>query len=241
MRSDLEIQFASETSSIPSQTSMLKEISRLETKQPLLSKIKGGLRKLAIAAGIFTAGFGTGRYTYTPPPPYVERIIDGDTFVLNNDKEIRVFGIDAPEKGQPFYEAAQARLRQLLKGKTPGEDLDVQSKSSSFGRQVAILWVNDKDIGAIMVKEGLAFSELKYGKDKYRSEENEAIQAKRGVWTLPNGGERPWDFRAKKGKNVSGLMEENPLDFGPKQINREKLCQTDRFEEHAFRPSIFRI
>jgi len=231
----LEIQFASETLSIPSQPSMSEE-----KKQPLLSKIQGVLRKLAIAAGIFTVGFGTGRYTYTPPPPSVARIIDGDTFVLSNDKEIRVFGIDAPEKGQPFYEEAQARLRQLVKGKTPGEDLDVKSKSSSFGRQVAILEVNDKDIGAIMVKEGLAFSELKYGKDKYRLEEDEAINAKRGVWTLPNGGERPWDFRVKKGKKVSWLME-NPLELTPERLNRWQCYQTERFDQGVFRPTLFRV
>jgi endonuclease YncB( thermonuclease family) len=214
--------------------------SRADTNASLGSTVKRWLKKLAIATGLFTVGFGTGRYTYTPPAPYVERIIDGDTFILNNDKEIRVFGIDAPEKGQPFYEEAQARLRQLLKGKTPGEDLDVKSKSSSFGRQVAILEVNDKDIGAIMVKEGLAFSELKYGKDKYRSEEDEAIKAKRGVWTLPNGGERPWDFRAKKGKKVSWMMK-NPLELTPERLNRGEFCQTGSVGPPIFRPALFSV
>ncbi len=96
------------------------------------------------------------------------------------------------------------------------------SKSSSFGRQVALLEVNHKDIGALMVKEGLAFSELKYGKDKYRAEEDEAKKAGRGIWTQPNGGERPWDFRAKRGnakrgKTVSLLdMPMHPCNLGPR-------------------------
>jgi endonuclease YncB( thermonuclease family) len=185
-----------------------------DSPPPFGDKVKSWLKRLALVTGIFTAGFGTGRYTYTPPPPSVARIIDGDTVVLTNDKEIRVFGIDAPEKGQPFYAEAQARLRQLVKDKTPGQDLDVSSKGRNYGRQVAILWVQDTDIGAIMVKEGLAFSELKYGKDIYRAEEKEANQAKRGVWTLPNGGVRPWDFRANKGNGKAqkvSVFIENPL------------------------------
>ena len=34
----------------------------------------------------------------------VNRIIDGDTFLLENGEIVRMLGIDAPERGQPGYD-----------------------------------------------------------------------------------------------------------------------------------------
>lgn len=47
------------------------------------------------------------------------RVIDGDTLRCGRER-IRVQGVDTPEKGQPGYEAAKERLRQLTEGRTSG-------------------------------------------------------------------------------------------------------------------------
>jgi endonuclease YncB( thermonuclease family) len=46
------------------------------------------------------------------PATPVHRVIDGDTFVSAN-ATIRLFGVDTPERGEPCFDEATDRLRQL--------------------------------------------------------------------------------------------------------------------------------
>jgi endonuclease YncB( thermonuclease family) len=46
---------------------------------------------------------------------------------------------------------------------------------------VATCTVNGRDLGSILVSEGLAISETNYG-DPYRQQENEARERGRGMW-----------------------------------------------------------
>lgn len=50
-----------------------------------------------------------------------------------------------------------------------------------YQRNVAVCTVNGRDLGGILVREGLAISEPNYG-DPYRAEEQEAQRDQRGVW-----------------------------------------------------------
>ncbi|EGO3302088.1 thermonuclease family protein [Salmonella enterica] len=82
----------------------------------------------------------------------VVRVIDGDTVVVLTKSErtvrVRLTGIDAPEKGQPFGQCA----RQFL--------------ASRFGRIVEVtgdrilgtLWVDGRDINAELVCGALAWA-----------------------------------------------------------------------------------
>ena len=40
----------------------------------------------------------------------VTSVIDGDTLILDNDKVVRLIGIDSPEKDQKFYYEAKDEL-----------------------------------------------------------------------------------------------------------------------------------
>ena len=60
--------------------------------------------------------------TLTPPleitSAIVSKVIDGDTIKLQNGERVRLLGINTPEMGQPYYEEATNRLKELiLKGK----------------------------------------------------------------------------------------------------------------------------
>lgn len=56
----------------------------------------------------------------------VTSVIDGDTFIVSpswtwngqSGDRVRPTGFDAPEKGQPGYEAAKQKLTKLILGKT---------------------------------------------------------------------------------------------------------------------------
>lgn len=56
----------------------------------------------------------------------------------------------------------------------------VQSRDR-YRRIVTTCTVNGRDLGAILVREGLAISETNYG-DPYRREENQARERGRGMW-----------------------------------------------------------
>lgn len=73
--------------------------------------------------------------------------------------------------------AATARARQLAAN---GAHCTVQSRDR-YQRIVATCTVAGEDIGATLVREGLAISETNYG-DPYRQQENEARERGRGMW-----------------------------------------------------------
>ncbi|HBV13392.1 MAG TPA: hypothetical protein DEB60_09750 [Brevundimonas sp.] len=72
---------------------------------------------------------------------------------------------------------ATERARQLAPG---GARCTVQNRDR-YQRIVATCTVNGRDLGSILVREGLAISETNYG-DPYRRQENEARERGRGVW-----------------------------------------------------------
>jgi len=113
----------------------------------------------------------------------VTKVIDGDTFLIEGGHSVRILGIDADERGYPCYDEAKERLEELIlnkevrleKGK---EDFD------HYCRYLRYIFVNDKNVGLELVKEGLAVARF-YPEDvKYREEislaEKEAREKKIG-------------------------------------------------------------
>lgn len=80
------------------------------------------------------------------------KVHDGDTFYANGQK-YRVRGIDTPELGQPKSEAAKQRLGQLL---SSGQITTVPRAVDKYGRTVADVYVNGRNVADVMKAEGLA-------------------------------------------------------------------------------------
>ena len=130
------------------------------------------------------------------PPPIagMARASDGDSFWLGEDR-VRLLGLDAPELSQDCATAdgkrwscgrvARDRMAALL-SKGPAdcrpEDRD------RYDRLLARCSVGDKDLGAVMVSEGLAIASGGYAR-----EETAARKARRGIWA--GSFERPSDWR----------------------------------------------
>jgi endonuclease YncB( thermonuclease family) len=91
-------------------------------------------------------------------------VIDGDTFRMGGNS-IRLQGIDAPESeqtctdGWPAGDAARRALAALLAGGVPQCE---RVTTDSYGRTVAICRVNGEDIGAVLVRRGLAWAYTSY-------------------------------------------------------------------------------
>jgi endonuclease YncB( thermonuclease family) len=130
-------------------------------------------------------------------------ISDGDTFkgLTDNKEEIRfrIYGIDAPEKKQPFGNKSKQYLSDLIYGKKVG--IVVQKKRDRYCRPVVWVYTPDgKDVGAEMLKAGMAWHFKKYNKSQeYADLENVAKRDKLGLWNDKNP-IAPWDYRKVKKK-----------------------------------------
>lgn len=113
--------------------------------------------------------------------------------------KVRLACIDAPELKQPPGEKSRDYFSWLLN--RGGNKVKVQAITvDRYGRTVAQLWNNYGLIQSQMAIAGMAYGYDQYKKDcpdwpAIQSTQAQAQEAKLGVWRLPNGGQRPWDYR----------------------------------------------
>jgi endonuclease YncB( thermonuclease family) len=125
---------------------------------------------------------------------------DGDTLRVRSGQQritVRLACIDAPETAQsPWGQQA----RQVLQLRLPvGRSVTIQPRSSDrFGRTVAEV-ISDTNISLALVEDGLAFAYRRYlaacDGAAYLEAEERARRQRLGVWRVPGGITRPWDFR----------------------------------------------
>lgn len=129
-------------------------------------------------------------------------VADGDTITVldasNTQYKIRLAGIDAPEKQQPFGQVSKKSLSDLVYDKTVQVDW---SKTDRYGRVVGKVLINDLDANLEQVKRGLAWHYSKYKKEQpfedrltYLHAQRDAKVAKLGLWVEPHH-VAPWDWR----------------------------------------------
>jgi len=119
----------------------------------------------------------------------VEMVHDGDTVTCLDEqgrpRKIRLVGIDAPEHGQPFGDAARRELAAKLAGglvRVEGTARD------QHGRLLGRLWIDERDLNAELVAEGWAWAFGGFVDDaKLVAAEAAARRTRRGLWA----GERP--------------------------------------------------
>ncbi len=125
---------------------------------------------------------------------------DGDTLRLCNGQRIRLWGIDAPELIQPMGINARDYLQTL----TMRKEVRLDCRGKSYKRSVCMVAVDTAtgsyDVAREMVSQGWAYDSVKYSHGTYGRQEAMAKGLKRGVWTLPDGGVRPWDWRQERRK-----------------------------------------
>jgi endonuclease YncB( thermonuclease family) len=88
-----------------------------------------------------------GRRIPTSQPIYT---IDGDTIRVGSDR-IRLRGIDTPELSEPGGQAARQRLEQLLQ---EGPIRIVPHGQDVYGRTVADVFVDGRNVAEVLVREG---------------------------------------------------------------------------------------
>ena len=83
----------------------------------------------------------------------VDRVIDGDTFVLTNKQEIRLMSVNAPEVGLCGSQEATDKLKSLIEGKKVRLEGDINDR---FGRLLALVYIDDQLVNKEMILSGWA-------------------------------------------------------------------------------------
>lgn len=132
----------------------------------------------------------------------VIRIADGDTLTVldagHHPIRVRILGIDAPEKQQPFGERARQSLAELAFNQVASLS---ETRTDRYGRTVAKVEVNGRDIGLEQIRRGYAWHYKAYERDqpredrtRYADAERSAKQQRAGLW-LNATPTPPWDWR----------------------------------------------
>lgn len=129
----------------------------------------------------------------------VVKVADGDTVTLLVGTEqirVRLWGIDAPEKGQAFGNRAKQALSDTVFGRAVRVD---DLGKDKYGRTLGIIRLGDKNINLELVREGWAWWYRQYApRDReLAAAEESARNGKRGLWAdrdpVP-----PWEWRRQK-------------------------------------------
>ena len=133
------------------------------------------------------------------------KVSDGDTLnvqKVENGKfvgeivKIRMFGIDAPEKSQDYGNESKQALEKLVSGKM----LEIEEKNRDrYGRTVAVVYANGKNVNEEMVKAGNAWWYQEYDKNDTRMQayQENAKKNKLGLFGK-RGYIEPWNYRREK-------------------------------------------
>lgn len=141
----------------------------------------------------------------------VVAVADGDTITVADGRhrkvKVRLSGIDAPEKNQPYGRESRAHLVSMALGKAVDVEWD---KRDAYGRVIGRVLLapgncpacdKSRDAGLAQISAGYAWwyrsesRELTHGdKSRYALAENSARARHSGLWAAP-APMPPWDWR----------------------------------------------
>ncbi len=135
----------------------------------------------------------------------VIRVADGDTLIVLDEQRqqhtIRLAGIDAPEKNQPFGTDARDHLAQTVLNQFVTVEYD---KHDKYGRVVGKVLARGVDANLTQLQAGWAWHYRQYQREQsaqdwalYGEAERLARDAQKGLWQGNTPPEPPWDYRAR--------------------------------------------
>ncbi len=158
----------------------------------------------------------------------VVAVLDGDTVLVKRVRglvKVRMAGIDAPEKAQPFGASSRRSLSEMIMGK----QVTIQSQAiDKYGRMVASINVNDLDVSAEQLRRGMAWENSNFHSDKkLLALQEEAKQAPRGLWALSNP-VPPWEWR-KRHPSIAPVVPAKPSAVSKSIASLNSRCGTKKY------------
>ena len=132
--------------------------------------------------------------TLAPAPgaaQLVERVVDGDTIIVQEVGRVRLIGVDTPETVNPrrpvecFGREASAFAKRMLEGQRVRLEYD-QDRTDRYGRTLAYVYLpNGAFVNAELVRQGYGHAYTRFPfryLDDFRRYERDARQRQRGLW-----------------------------------------------------------
>jgi micrococcal nuclease len=122
----------------------------------------------------------------------VKRVIDGDTFRLDNDERVRLLGVDTPETKHPkkpieyYGPEASAFTKREIEKRLVLLEFD-RTPRDRYGRVLAYVFRQPDEffLNAELLKQGYAYAYTRFPfarKEEFLRYEEEARKAGRGLW-----------------------------------------------------------
>ena len=83
-------------------------------------------------------------------------VVDGDTIYLDNGDKIRLVGVNTPEKGVEGADTSKYFVEKLCLIREVSIDIDDSKSHDKYGRTLAVVIVDGKNLNEMLLKEGLA-------------------------------------------------------------------------------------
>ncbi len=140
----------------------------------------------------------------------VVSVHDGDTVLCldeeNDQRKVRLVGIDAPETGQAFGTKSRDALRALVLEKSVTVHVEGEDR---YGRTLGSLEIDGDDVALRMLTAGLAWHFKRFSDDEeLAAAERNARAARRGLWADPEP-VPPWEFRASEKDRKANAKQES--------------------------------
>ena len=140
----------------------------------------------------------------------VVAVKDGDSIVVvrgtrggEEALEIRLSGVDAPERGQPWSKRAHEALSRRVFGK----EVRINAVTiDRYGRTVGEVYADDVCVACELLREGNVWVYRRYTDNPVLlGLEAEARAARRGLWSLPEAQIPPWEWRHGQRESGAGI------------------------------------
>ncbi len=183
---------------------------------------KGGWISGHIGVDTSAAEISTGKLP-SNGPFRVKRVLDGDTFILDNGERVRLIGVDAPETSHPeipvqrFGKEAKKFLKRLVEGFECRLEYESGNLRGKYGRLLAYVYLDTMLVNAELIRKGYAYAYTKYPfsrMEEFRAIEREAREKGVGLW----------DYSLKDGR-VANLVSRY------ESLNKEGRRKLDRVME----------
>lgn len=125
---------------------------------------------------------------------HVERVIDGDTLMLEGQVRVRLIGVDTPETKHPRkpVEPLGPEATEFTRSQVENRDVKLgfdRERRDRYGRVLAYVYVDGKLLNEEIIRAGFSRAETRYKFDRamalrFQHAEDEAREAGRGIWSL---------------------------------------------------------
>lgn len=145
----------------------------------------------------------------------VERVIDGDTIVVENEIHVRLLGINTPEKKEFYYYEAKEFLEELIFNKTIKIEYG-KEKYDRYNRTLAYVFLENENINLKLVEKGFANFYFPSGKDGYYNDFKE-------VWE--NCINNNVNLCKKSENKCAGCVKLKKFNYKEEIITFENICE----------------